>query len=547
MTRKLRRNYCLSVVVPFVAILIAFIALSGPAQVTGASQPSVQQALVPTQLAPAAKAQQVGFAKAVTYSAGGFGGASIAIVDLNGDGTQDLVVANNCQNESNCNGRVSVLVGNGDGTFQAPVNYDSGGDYAMSVAIGDVNGDGKLDLVVANCGSSGTGCATDNGGVVSVLLGNGDGTFQAPVSYNSGGNAPSSIAVGDVNGDGKLDVVVANNCVESCDHGVVGVLLGNGDGTFQSPILYNSGEPNAYSVAIGDLNGDGKLDVIVANWGGWAQASTVGVLLGNGDGTFQPLVSYGTGGYEAISVAIGDLNGDGKLDLVVANACYQIYLTGRMHQGQCKGNGSVGVLLGNGDGTFQAPISYNSGAVRTWWVSIGDVNGDGVPDLVAISPFCCSDKTKPAVRVFVGTGDGTFQPSRSYSSGDYEAAAAAIGDVNGDGRADIVVANLSSVGVLLNDLSVKTTTALASSPNPSLVNQSVTFTATVTSTRPIPDGQIVTFTIGRVKIGTGSTTNGVASLTTSFSQAKTYTINATYAGGGFLGHSSGTVKQLVEQ
>ena len=161
-------------------------------------------------------------------------------------------------------GAVSVLLGNGDGTFQAAKSYGSGGQDAYSVAVEDVNGDGKPDLLVANyCADS--NCLTD--GNVGVLLGNGDGTFRAAVTYSSGAYHTVSVAVGDVNGDGKPDLVVASDCASSnnCANGSVGVLLGNGNGTFRAAVSYSSGGYEAQSVAVADVNGDGKLDLVVAN------------------------------------------------------------------------------------------------------------------------------------------------------------------------------------------------------------------------------------------------------------------------------------------
>ncbi|MGD0506355.1 MAG: VCBS repeat-containing protein [Terriglobales bacterium] len=216
------------------------------------------------------------------------------------------------------------------------------GTSPQSVAVGDFNGDGKPDLVVAN--------ATN----VGVLLGNGDGTFQAAVYYGAG-SGPRAVAVGDFNGDGKLDLVVGN-----VTSGNVSVLLGKGDGTFQ-PALNSAADNAPYSVVVGDFNGDGKLDVAVANY----NSGDVSVLLGKGDGTFQPVVNYAVGSIPS-SVVVGDFNGDGKLDLAVTNVF----------------DNTVSVLLGNGDGTFQAPVNFDTGAYP-WWVAVGDFNGDGKPDLAA--------------------------------------------------------------------------------------------------------------------------------------------------------------------
>ena len=232
----------------------------------------------------------------IDYSAGD-GPSSVAIGDLNGDGNLDLAVAN----EGSAN--VSVLLGNGDGSFQSTVNYGAG-DEPVSVAIGDLNGDGDLDLAVANGWHGGAP------GNVSVLLGNGDGSFQSAANYDAGED-PQSVAIGDLNGDGDLDLAVANQGFWIL--GNVLVLLGNGDGTFQSAVNYGAGD-SPWFVAIGDLNGDGDLDLAVANRDG----GDVSVLLGNGDGTFQSAVNYGASVVPR-SVAIGDLNGDANHDLAVAN------------------------------------------------------------------------------------------------------------------------------------------------------------------------------------------------------------------------------------
>ena len=366
------------------------------------------------------------FQGAVSYGSGGLYAYSVAVADVNGDGKPDLVVANQYADNTYTNGGVSVLLGNGDGTFQAAVSNGSGGQEAYSVAVGDVNGDGKPDLIVANYCVSNSNCSN---GSLGVLLGRGDGTFQAAVSYGSGGLDTYSVAVGDVNADGKPDLIVANWCASSNCNGSVGVLLGNGDGTFQAAVSYASGGDGAFSVEVGDVNGDGKPDLVVANASG---IGSVGVLLGNGDGTFQTVVSYGSGGRSPISVAMGDVNGDGKPDLVVSNECGS--------NNNCA-NGSVAVLLGNGDGTFQAAPAYGSGGQGAQSVAVEDVNGDGKPDLIVASQYADNNYANGSVSVLLGNGDGTFQAAVSYGSGGWNADSVAVGDVNGDGKPDLVVSN----------------------------------------------------------------------------------------------------------
>ena len=290
------------------------------------------------------------FQKAVTYFSGALFADSVAVRDVNGDGKPDIEVAVNTFFDAPGDGSVSVLLGNGDGTFQMAVTYASGGTFADSVAAKDVNGDGKPDLVVSNCGASGTGSCAD--GTVGVLLGNGDGTFQTAVPYGSGGSYGWSVAVADVNGDGKRDIVVAN-----LDSANAGVLLGNGDGTFQTAKTYGlGGYYENSSVAVMDVNGDGKPDILVAN-GNYNSNGTVGVLLGNGDGTFQTVVTFGSGGFDAFSVAVADVNGDGKPDLVVSNVC---------GTSSCA-NGSVGVLINTSTIDTTPPIVKVSADPTTLW------------------------------------------------------------------------------------------------------------------------------------------------------------------------------------
>ena len=393
------------------------------------------------------------FQAAVSYGSGGADPVSIALADINGDGHLDILVANQCSSANNCiSGSVSVLLGNGDGTFQAADSYDTSGNSTYSIAVSDVNGDGKPDVVVANV------CTPNNcnSGSVSVLMGNGDGTFLTAVPYNSGGAEAFSVAVADVNGDGHPDLVVANNCTSSnsCANGNVAVLLGNGDGTFQSASAYGSGGNSARSVAVGDLNGDGKPDLVVANQCGNSNncwSGSVGVLLGNGDGTFQSVATYASGGQTVVSVVTADVSGDGKLDVIVADQCD--------FSADC-GTGLIGVLLGNGDGTLQTVQTYAAGALETDSVVVRDLNGDGKLDILATNQ--CNDEFcfGSSVSVLLANGGGTFQGPHSYSPGGLSTSSLAAADLNGDAKADLVVANQcdintscdgGTVGILLGN------------------------------------------------------------------------------------------------
>jgi hypothetical protein len=337
----------------------------------------------------------------------GYGPGNVAVDDFNGDGKPDLVTADS---EYGSGSTVAVLLGNGDGTFQNQVQYTTASDPVW-VTVGDFNGDGKLDLAAANY--------TVN--TVSVLLGNGDGTFQADRGYGTA-NEPTSVAVGDFNGDGKLDLVTANYS------GTVSVLLGYGDGTFAPHVDYTTGtEPD--SVAVGAFNGDGKLDLATANF----YANTVSVLLGNGEGTFQKHVDY-TVGIAPYSVAAGDFNGDGILDLVVANSS--------------NNSNTVSILLGNGDGTFQAHTDYATG-IEPQSVAVADFNGDGKLDLVTANYGAYGGGNTASI--LLGNGNGTFQPYMEYSTG-AGPISVAVADFNLDGAADFVTADApaGTVSISLN-------------------------------------------------------------------------------------------------
>lgn len=510
-------------------------------------------ALLNTQRARAQYDSSVNFAVPITYDSAGFTALSVAVADVNGDRKPDLLVANEC-GRLYCppnDGSVAVLLGNGDGTFQAAVSYDSGGSNAYALAVADVNRDGKPDILVTHCESLCGGGTID--GSVSVLMGNGDGTFQAPVSYDTGARFADSIAVADVNWDGKPDLVVANRCsgADCLSNGSVGVLLGNGDGTFQPVVIYSSGGFGAESVAVADLNRDGRLDLVVANrcLSALSCASgNIGVLFGNGDGTFQsPLVTNGTSGGD-VSMAVADVNRDRKPDVVLVDALF------------------VRVLLGNGDGTFHAGVAYASSGDSPNPVAIGDMNGDGNLD-IGVGNLCTNIScSSSGTGVLLGRGDGTFQTPYVFSSLPYFIFSVAAGDVNGDGRPDIVTTSPCessylgcgpghlNTGVFINTSEAPSFTSLASSRNPSFIGRSVTFTATVTGhsgadfderpnsglhcesrdyqysrCEPLPTGTI-TFTISGNPPVSVPLSDGRTKFTWTFTNQGSSTVRASYSG-----------------
>ena len=353
--------------------------------------------------------------------------AAVVYGDFNGDGVQDLVIANQGSNS------VSILLGNPDGTFQPQSTY-SFSSYPLGIVVGDFNGDNKLDLAIPNYGANS----------VTILLGNGDGTFNAVATSPATGAGPAGIVAGDFNRDGHLDLAVTNSGA-----GTVSVLLGNGDGTFQGQTIYTVGtQPMA--IVSGWFSGTGQpLDLVVANYGG----GTLSFLAGNGDGTFQNQQVLTNGISSNPTVTAADFNGDGNLDIGAA------------------GSGWATVLLGNGNGTFQySPLLVTQTGINAGGVTVGDLNGDAVPD-VAISA-----NNGSTVLVLYGHGDGTMTVGSSYPVGTNPTGIVAA-DFNGDGLADLAVADAvdGKVSILLDPVSESATATI---PN-------VIVNAGTTSTHPL--------------------------------------------------------------
>jgi hypothetical protein len=414
---------------------------------------SLAIALFLSAAAPAARAQ-LQFSGPVNYAAGT--SPSIVVTgDFNGDGKLDQAVLNTGDHT------VSILLGNGDGTFQPAINSPVGSSAGF-MAAGDFNGDGKLDLVVAN-GSANT---------VSVMLGDGDGTFQAAEEIKIGSSA-DFVAVGDINNDKKPDLLVSTIGTNAGSSGTpspgaLSILLGNGDGSFQAAKVTPM-DPSLDTpafVALGDFNGDGNLDVasgnevnLTCNIGG---ANCVGgnvlLFLGNGDGTFQTPVKSSVD-FSPLYFATGDFNRDGKADLAIVG------LKAFKSQPELPAvqQRVISVVLGNGDGTFGAPIGVAAlpasvfgchGAAAASNLVAADLNGDTKLDLIlAVSDLfsACQGSPSSAVWSFLGNGDGTFQSAQPFSL-TTQPYWLAVGDFSQDKLPDFTVSNPSSnnVSVFLN-------------------------------------------------------------------------------------------------
>ena len=287
-----------------------------------------------------------GFSAVSTYSAGaGSRPVGVALADVSGDGWPDIITANNGSSTA------GVLLGQAGGSFVPVITYSVGfASSAYSVAVADVNGDGRRDIVTANIGSNTAG----------VLLGQAGGGFTPASTYPTGANSfPNGLAVADVSGDGRPDLVTANYSSST-----VGVLLGQAGGGFATVMTYSTDTGSTpVGVVLADVSGDGRADIITANQG----TNTVGVLLGQVGGGFTAVTTYSTGaGSFPKSVAVSDVNGDGRADIITANY-----------------NGTAGVLLRQTGGSFGPISTYSTGpnsSPRS--VIVADVSGDGRPDIV---------------------------------------------------------------------------------------------------------------------------------------------------------------------
>jgi hypothetical protein len=349
------------------------------------------------------------FAPKVDYTTGSAPNA-VAVGDLDGDGVPDVIVADSFAYK----GVVSVLRGVGQGKLAARVDYVLGQAYPWALAVGDVNADGKLDVVVV-----------DRSSMVSVLLGSGDGKLEVKASFPTA-STPMSVAIADMDGDHKPDLIIPG-----WSEGRLSIHAGNGDGTFAAMVEYPLAG-STVAVAVGDLDGAFGPDVVTVTADG-SNGSIAGVLLSTGDGKLAPIVKYPIGehfpndsphtnnGNPPAELVLADVNADGKLDVIETN----------------DGAGTVSVLLGTGGGKLAAKVDYATGG-SPLSVAAGDLNGDGKVDLAIVNA------PTDTLVVLLGKGDGTFgsfspDVARLDQRIGVDATAGAIGDVNGDGKLDVVV------------------------------------------------------------------------------------------------------------
>ena len=323
--------------------------------------------------------------------------------DFNRDGKLDLATTPG----GAANPGICVLLGVGDGSFQPPKCSSALGTSEQDFMLAaDFNADGNLDIAAVSTTS----------GHANVLLGNGDGTFESAIQLPVPINPFRGLAAGDFNRDGKLDLVVEQFDSMS---GLVSfsVFLGNGDGTFSGPVVITPANLlDAFPIAVGDFNGDGKLDLV----------GTGVILLGNGDGTFQTPQVFGQLSVPGTPFA-ADVNGDGQLDLIASD--YPI--------------GDVSIYIGNGDGTFQNPLIFKESSTETY-MAVGDLNADNHLDLITADDYSI-------FAYMLGNGDGTFQNIVTQPLNTQNVIQGIqLGDFNGDGTMDVAVRSQASP----NDLAV---------------------------------------------------------------------------------------------
>jgi hypothetical protein len=480
---------------------------------------------------------------------------AIASAYLNGDNNLDVVTGDSDQ-------IITVLLGNGDGTFQPKVNYPGCQvGRAMKILLSDFNRDGNEDIALG-CSQRFDGGV--NGGVT-IILGNGDGSFQTPTYYSTGDIA--GLAVGDFNGDGLLDLVVTDFSQQD-----IKLMLGNGNGSFQAPSPVASVPRSINDIVAADFDGDGKDDIAYAMRSSSSSSnpySDLYIALGNGDGTFQTAKLRASQIGEFLTK--GDTNGDNIVDIVSSTVNLD-NIANPTHISD-----SMFVLIGKGDGTFKSTVTYVSDIPSD--PHLTDVNGDGKPDIIAGGSY--------GALVYGGNGDGTFQAYGEAPIGNFTLTYAVnAGDYDNDGNSDLIGtdANGPRAAVALSEVSqvagataltgvavfplgsgihnvdatysgdsifkpsVSSTVQLQAAPVATSLSLAVSPASSILSGQPLiltatlnpfnvsgppsttTDGQTVTFYNGASSIGTGTLNNGVATLTTSTLPAGTDSLKAVYPG-----------------
>ncbi len=346
--------------------------------------------------------------------------APIVVVDFDGDGNLDIVGAKG-------DGSISLWLGAGDGTF-AHARDLPGGEGPPQLAVADLNGDKRLDIVLTHYGETDAGF-TGSDDVV-VLLAKKDGTFKRLV--RPAGSGPTALAIGDFNNDGKPDLATANNA----DH--ASIFIGHGDGTFDDPLDVPIAAAFASGIAAADLDGDGNLDLATANSliGAGRSARSASVALGRGDGTFDPATEYPVGGPQPVLPVIVDLNGDGALDIAMPDG----YPTE-----------NVSILFGIGDGTFGTSVQTKVGN-NAHSLVVTDLNGDMYPDLVAGNLDDSDEHTSKdsGIGIAFGAAGGSFEPQVVIWGPGFGQGIGAAADLDGDRKVDLIVFGDDDLIVLFN-------------------------------------------------------------------------------------------------
>jgi len=337
-----------------------------------------------------------------------YGLRSVAVGDFNNDNWSDIVVANRAINS------IAVFLGHGDGRFGSQTMYPTGSySTPYMVAVGDFNNDHRLDIAVANVGTNNIG----------IFMGFGNGSFTSQILISTGSSRPFWIHIADLNNDTLLDLITANYDTDS-----VSILFGYGNGSFAHPIIYSTGYDSLpFSVIAGDFNNDNHLDLVIANYG----TNNIAILFANGNGNFSYQNTFTTGiNSHPYSIIVGHFNDDILLDIAVANY----------------GTNNVGILLGNGNGTFANQTTYLLHSASPYSIGVGDFNRDHQLDIVV------TNKGINNVGLLQGRGDGTFTQATMYSTGSSSSISVAVADFNNDNLLDITIINndTNNIGILFS-------------------------------------------------------------------------------------------------